>query len=108
MQIRCDPLLQEATGKQLVALARCGWGGDYPADDVTEFAAGYDSLVADMFKYISMYNKEHIGFECHVDNISAMAWLRLWKPKIHLQILKALTEVKERKPRPSNSIPVRS
>lgn len=76
---------EQATDKDILALAKCGWGGDYPADHVAEHAAEIDKdrEVRKMFKYIHLINKAHedtdgevCGFECHVDQEDAIMWVK--------------------------------
>lgn len=83
------PFFKKAKGKDIIALAKCGWGGDYPADAVAEYMAGRNKEIADMFRYIEIRKGiADIGFECHVDETEAMAWLKKNKPIIHARILK--------------------
>ena len=54
--------------------------------------AGKVEAVSDMFKYIEVRNKvnrEHIGFECHVDESQALVWLTAHRPKAHKAAIKA-------------------
>ena len=77
------PWLAKASAEDIIALADCGWGGDYPADEVAITMAGKNKEIALMFKYIERYNKkskEHIGFECHVQEKEAIAWLEKNRP----------------------------
>jgi hypothetical protein len=90
-QFNATRFFEKVKGHDIIALAECGWGGDYPADEVAMYAAGYDKQVSDMFKYIEIRNKnskEKIGFECHVDENPAMTWLKNNRPRIHAKILK--------------------
>lgn len=88
------PFFKRAKGKDLQALARCGYGGDYPADIVAIAAARWDESVADMFKYIETRNKvsrskDHIGFECHVNEFQARVWLQINRPRIYARMKEA-------------------
>jgi hypothetical protein len=77
--------LKKATTKKIVALSDCGWGGDYAADDVAMYMAGKNDNISFMFKYLEHKNKgkkEHIGFECHVQETEARAWLQKNRPLI--------------------------
>lgn len=93
--------LLNAKPKAIIALAKCGWGGDYPADEVALwYAAGRRDMsrnreVRAMFDYIEHYNKgskEHIGFECHVDSVQALKWLSKYRAPVHSAVLKALKD----------------
>ena len=75
---------KRATKKAILALAGCGWRGDYPADAVAEFMANHNSEVADMYKYLSIINRKRTvcGFECSVNESDAMEWLKINRPNI--------------------------
>ena len=69
----CTPWFEQAADEDIVALADCGWGGDYPADQVAEYFEynnHYPEIVA-LFQY------KRSGFECHVNETEAVAWLRV-------------------------------
>jgi hypothetical protein len=74
---------KQASVEEIVALAACEWGGDYPADAVADLFAAVDT--APLFAYLNARNKgggETVGFECHVDGNEAMAWLRIYRPDV--------------------------
>ncbi len=56
----------QASEEQKQALRDCGWGGDYPADEVAIFMADHDEGVKRMFTYLEIID---IGFECHVEPV---------------------------------------
>ncbi|KKM66692.1 hypothetical protein LCGC14_1124680 [marine sediment metagenome] len=72
------PYFVQASAESIGALAECGWGGDYPADYVAQFMAEHNKEVRLMFKYLDLVSdkKDAPGFECHVDEADAMAWLK--------------------------------
>jgi hypothetical protein len=71
------PWFEQASQEDIESLKECGWGGDYPADDVAIFMAEHNGEIQDMFKYIEFRHKiEHIGFECHVDSEDAEKWIK--------------------------------
>lgn len=79
---------KKATDKEILALANCGWRGDYPADAVAHFMADHRHDVAEMFTYLGMRAKiETIGFECSVDSESALKWLAQNRKKVLKEIL---------------------
>lgn len=83
------PWLKKASTEDIVALAGCGWSGDYPADQVAIDMAGKDDEISFMFKYIEHKNKsvkEHIGFECHVQETEARAWLKKNRPLVYKKL----------------------
>ena len=88
------PWLKKATYKEIKALHLCGWGGDYPADEVAIYMAGKNEDVAFMFKYIEKKNKagEDIGFECHVDKDEALAWLNKSRNKLYTRLINETKE----------------
>jgi hypothetical protein len=75
------PFFESATPKQIVDLAECDWGGDYPADEVALFfdeRSGYDDITR-LFDYDV---KRKTGFECHVHAPDAIAWLKANRPDV--------------------------
>jgi hypothetical protein len=82
--------LKKASLTYIIDLAKCRWGGDYPADRVAIDMAGKDKEIAFMFKYIEHKNRggkrDHIGFECHVDEVQARSWLCHNRPKVYAQL----------------------
>jgi hypothetical protein len=75
------PFFELATPEQILDLAKCEWGGDYPADDVARFfidKPGYED-VTQVFAYAS---KVKSGFECHVYEPEALHWLYVHRPDV--------------------------
>jgi hypothetical protein len=66
-------ILEGMTDKQILALAECGWGGDYPADDVAHAAAPDLPEVARLIDHGD-------GFECHLDDTFAWWWIVRRRP----------------------------
>lgn len=79
---------KQAGAKQIIALGNCGWGGDYPADDVAQWMAKYDDRLALLFSYLEIANKgnQTVGFECHVDDGDAAQWLTTNRPALLAEI----------------------
>ena len=75
---------QQADAEEVLDLAGHGWGGDYPADAVAEFMEDRVHDIADMFRYLErIHDTPHAcGFECHVDEDSAMEWLKIHRPDV--------------------------
>lgn len=72
---------QYASDDAIVALAKCGWGGDYPADDVARYIAekdvmGMDCPVGHLLRIAERTEAGLLGFECHVNKERALAWLK--------------------------------
>lgn len=76
------PWFSHASDKEITDLAACGFGGDYPADEVAIWMADYNADVARMFLYIEAVTtpKHSEGFECHVDERTATAWVKKHRP----------------------------
>jgi hypothetical protein len=74
------PWFGVATDEQVQTLANCGWGGDYPADDVAGWMRRANREVDALFVLIEARGA---GYECHVDADDAIAWLGAHRP--HLQ-----------------------
>jgi len=49
-----EPWFAHASRPQILALATCGWGGDYPADEVAIYMADYDQGVGKVFSYLEL------------------------------------------------------
>ena len=85
---------QQANSQDIIDLIDDDWGGDDSSDSVAMYMADYDEKVAGMFKYLEVCNNrcmgaapssqdlDNIGFECHVDEVSAKAWLMLHMPAL--------------------------
>ncbi len=84
----------QAGKDEIVALARCGWGGDYPADDVARFFDGRPGFaaVSEVFAYASRHRS---GFECHVHDNDALAWIEANRPEVFAALCEALDETPE-------------
>jgi DNA-directed RNA polymerase subunit RPC12/RpoP len=76
---------EQANGEQIVALARCGWGDDYPADVVAQYMAEHSGGVRRLFQYLDIIadGPTDTGFECRVNNEEAMAYLAEHRPELH-------------------------
>lgn len=70
------PWFEQASDEEIAALRACGWGGDYPADNVAIFMADHNEELARMFAYVeAAHNVKDIGFECHVVEKDVILWL---------------------------------
>lgn len=81
---------KQATTKKIVELAECGWGGDYPADQVAQDMAGVNDEVKDMFTYVFARQKGRadVGYECHVNEDLAREWLKYHRPRVFAKLPK--------------------
>jgi len=90
-QFDAVPWFKKASQEDIVDLAICGWGGDYPADEVAHFMADHVARIADMFKYMEIISqnrakKDCCGFECHVGSDEALSWLRYNRPSVYKEL----------------------
>lgn len=74
----CTSWFEQAADEDIVALAKCGFGGDYASDVVAEYYSNneyYPEIVA-MFSY------KRSGFECHVVEEQAVEWVKVHRPHL--------------------------
>lgn len=91
------PWFESASVRDLLDLAECGYGGDYPADCVAMYVAEEQSHegIQKMFEYLDVVNlRGAIGYECHVDPEDAEAWLTEHRPAV-LSRIRQKTEREE-------------
>ena len=79
------PWFQTATDEAIIALAECGWSGDYPADAVANWF--HDTETSKLFDYIDTnptmsFTNDTVGFECRVDEKEARAWIAEYRPAL--------------------------
>lgn len=76
------PWFDQALPQDILDLADCGWGGDYPADHVAEYFEADISAIEKMFDYVraTQSTRNAQGFECYIDEDDAKAWLDLYRP----------------------------
>jgi hypothetical protein len=70
---------ENASNEELINLINCGFGGDYPSDDVARYFAETNEDVADVFDYL---NIKPVGFECHVNVDDAENWIKNNRPNL--------------------------
>jgi hypothetical protein len=78
---------EQASDQQISELQACGFGGDYPADAVAQFHADTNKDLEAMFDYLARIandpsKKDCSGFECHVDESDAQAWINANRPHL--------------------------
>lgn len=73
---------------EIMALAMIEWRGDVAADQVALYYEDRDYRLANLFHYIATTDlpKDLSGFECAVDEESAMAWLRQHREDLYWKI----------------------
>jgi hypothetical protein len=78
------PWFKRATDEEIIKLANCGFGGDYPADEVSMGLAGQIPELSELHNYIGRVQKagRDCGFECHVDRDAALAWIKAHRPAL--------------------------
>jgi hypothetical protein len=78
------PWFVQASDKKIQELIQIDFGGDLASDSVAEFFE--ETTTKRLFEYLSfkptMGSDERVGFECHVDEQEAMAWLRANRPHL--------------------------
>jgi hypothetical protein len=78
------PWFEQASDREIIDLANCGWGGDYAADDVSHFFSG--SITAQVFDYLDNHpareTNSAIGHETHVDMDEAVEWIIENRPQV--------------------------
>lgn len=81
------PFFREAALESIVALSDCGWGGDYPADEVARHCQSLDGYedVAEVFEATG----NGVGFECHVHEPDALGWLKEHRNDVFLAVCEA-------------------
>ena len=74
----------DTTDADILELAQCGFGGDYPADDVARYFDGKDADVTTLFKHHDdlLGTPRETGFECRIDPEDALTWIRKHRPYI--------------------------
>lgn len=90
VQFDALPWFEQASETEIVDLMRCGFGGDYPADDVAWFFAlrperggsHYDARIADI---LNGCVEQDIGFECHIREADALDWIERFRPSTLIQ-----------------------
>ena len=84
------PYFMQASEEEIVELARCGFGGDYPADNVAEHMSDLNEQVGRVFTYLGFEPEnmgEKVGFECHIEEAPALAWLKANSPKTYQRLI---------------------
>jgi hypothetical protein len=78
------PWFEQASDQEIIDLARCGWGGDYAADEVSQFFS--DSITAQVFDYLDSHpareTNSAIGHETHIDMDEAIEWVIENRPQV--------------------------
>lgn len=74
----------QASDEDLRELHKCGWGCDYPADNVAHFMETVNPDVGAMFTYNARSREP--GFECNVEGGDAMTWLQTHRPVLYEEL----------------------
>jgi hypothetical protein len=72
---------EQASDKDILDLAKCEWGGDYPADAVAQHFER--NLTKELFVYLEKYAPDDCGFECHVNEACAIGWIKSNRPELN-------------------------
>lgn len=75
---------QNATDSEILALAKCGWGGDTASDKVAEFMRTHDANVDKVIRHAASFPDGHEfqGYEVDVEAYSAKEWIIAHKPHL--------------------------
>jgi hypothetical protein len=81
--------LMTATDKEVLELAKCGWGCDYPADAVAKFMRHFDYNLERMFAHIKnlIGTKDAPGFEVQIDAGTAVRFLIYYRPELFEKLI---------------------
>ena len=73
----CLSWFEQASDQEITNLIKCGFGGDYPADEVALFYEDTNEEIATMMEACRATQdlRNPIGFECHVDEKQAREWI---------------------------------
>ena len=92
LEFDATSFFEQASDEDLIALAECDWGHDYPADEVAHFMeASGDEQFGKFFTYINIKNEfrgdsDMTGFEVKVNRGEAIDWLTTFRPTVLAQI----------------------
>lgn len=85
VEFDCTAWFEQASEEELWELYKCGWRGDYPADEVARYCSVFNFDVRCVLDYAS--RKEEMGFEVIVYDESAIDWLQDYEPQIVRRIM---------------------
>lgn len=82
------PWFERASDQDILELAGCDWGGDYPADGVAEELSHEHAELREAFNYVGRIagTRRACGFEVHVDEDQAMRWLERHRVHLYAQL----------------------
>ncbi len=82
------PWFSQASKEDILALAACGWRGDYPADEVAlYFNDRHNEAVMAVLSHVDNVRENvncEMGFECSIDETAVRAWLAVNRPSLIL------------------------
>jgi hypothetical protein len=83
----------QASDKEILALAACGWGRDEAADEVAQYMQSHDEEVRCMFAYLEGANRvrgiyeDMIGFEVSVVEDDALKYCRAFRYPLFVKLM---------------------
>lgn len=78
----------QASDEAILELQEIGWSGDSASDDVAEYMSARDPEVRAVFTFLSgLPRTVSMGFECRVDEASALEWLRVHRAGLWARVL---------------------
>jgi len=72
---------EQATDDEIIDLIQCGFGGDYPADEVARRSSEWFPEIDKVFDHRNP-NEDLSGFECSVFESAAIKWLTTNRPDL--------------------------
>lgn len=84
IEFDAEPWFVQANDDDVLDLADCGWGGGYPSDYVALHLEDENHEIGDLMTYCraTQGRRDSVGFECHVDEESALVWLAASRPEL--------------------------
>lgn len=100
IEIKFDAVvwLKTASAEKIIALAECDWRCDSPADQVLQDLSDKHHAIATFFAAHAAANEfkapsaDPVGYECAVDGVSAMSFLKEYREDIYQRVKVALGE----------------
>jgi hypothetical protein len=95
VQFDASSWFNQASEKEILDLARCGWKNDYPADQVVFYMSDRDQRIADMMKYLELIKNDPMkkdlgGFACAIDETESLVWLKQHRRTLYNRVRKEL------------------
>jgi hypothetical protein len=77
---------EQASDREIMELVEIDWGGEPEADRIARFMCRFNTWLESVLRHLgpSWYKQQeaHTCYECHVDEDSALDWLRMRRPSL--------------------------